>query len=190
MAKYLGIPSENHQDYILEKGNLEFNGMYTLVLNWDCQENRNPGMTQTEHEAILKEALGLNQIIWVYGHVPGECTIGHIDGMARFIDIVTIAIADSNWGAKTQNSLATACQEVGLKVVCIPYPGKTDYMNWLVSNGFVAGMTFGEKAADAIAKSILESLFPSQNVHMLDANILWSAGGGTNCVTNNQPLLE
>ncbi len=33
VAKYLGIPSENHQDYILKKGNLEFNSMYTLVLN-------------------------------------------------------------------------------------------------------------------------------------------------------------
>ncbi len=147
-------------------------------------------MTRAEYEAILKEAFGLNQIIWVYGHVPGERTIRHIDGMARLIDIETIAIADSNWGAKNQNSLATACQEVGLKVVRIPCPGKTDYMNCLVCNGFVAGMIFGEKAADAVVKSIFESLFPSRNVHMLYASILWCAGGVIHCVTNDQPLLE
>jgi len=188
VADYLGIASEDHQNYILEKGNLEFNGVDTLVLNWDCQDNRNPGMTKTEHEAILKEAFGLTQIIWAYGHIPGEGTTGHIDGTARFVDHDNIAIADSSWGAETQNSLATACQEAGLDVVRIPCPGKTDYMNWLVGNGFVAGMAFGEKAADAVAKSMLKSLFPGRDIHMLDASTLWSAGGGIHCITNDEPL--
>jgi agmatine deiminase len=190
VAGYLDITIENHQDYILEKGNLEFNGVGVLVLNWDCQEDRNPGMTQAEHEAILKVAFGLNKIIWAYGHVSGEGTVGHIDGTARFINRETIAIADSSWGAKNQNDLAKACQETGLKVVRIPCPGETDYMNWFVGNGFVAGMLFGDQAADAIARSMLESLFPDRVVHMLDASTLWSEGGGIHCITNDQPLLE
>jgi agmatine deiminase len=190
VANYLGIPSENHQNYILEKGNLEFNGADKLVLNWDCQENRNPGIPQTEHETILKEAFGVTQIIWAYGHVPGEGTTGHIDGTARFIDSETIAIADSNWGAETQQGLVHACKKAGLNVVRIPCPGETNYMNWLVGNGFVLGMSFREKAADAIAKSMLESLFPGRDVHMLDASTLWSAGGGIHCVTNDEPLIE
>ena len=34
VAEYLGMSVEDHQDYILEKGKLEFNGAGTLVLNW------------------------------------------------------------------------------------------------------------------------------------------------------------
>ncbi len=190
VAEYLGMSVEDHQDYILEKGNLEFNGAGTLVLNWDCQDDRNPGMTQAEHETILMEAFGLTRIIWAYGHVLEDGTTGHIDGTARFIDKNTIAIADSDWGSETEEPLAAACEAAGLKVVRIPCPGETDYMNWYVGNGFVAAMTFGRDEADAAAKSQLETLFPGRDVYMLDASSLWNAGGGIHCVTNDQPFVR
>ena len=190
VAEYLGISVEDHQDYILEKGNLEFNGAGTLVLNWDCQDDRNPGMTQAEHEKILKEAFGLTRIIWAHGHEPRDGTTGHIDGTARFIDRNTIAIADSDWGSETEEPLAAACEAAGLKVVRIPCPGETDYMNWYVGNGFVAAMAFGDDEADAAAKSQLETLFPGRDVSMLDASSLWNTGGGIHCVTNDQPFFR
>ncbi|MCP4108973.1 MAG: agmatine deiminase family protein [Desulfobacteraceae bacterium] len=86
MGEYLSMTVEDHQDYVLERGNLEFNGVDTLVLNWDCQDNRNPGMTKAEHEAILRKAFGVTKIIWAYGHDPEDGTTGHIDGTARFSD--------------------------------------------------------------------------------------------------------
>ena len=189
VGDYLGIAVEDRRDYVLEKGNLEFNGAGILVLNFDCQDDRNPGMTEAEHEAILKKAFSLNRVIWAYGHTPGEGTIGHIDGTARFIDRDTIAIADSSWGAKTQAALVAVSEEADLEVVRIPCPGQTDYMNWLVGNGFIAAMTFGDQKADGAAKAVLESLFPDRELHMIDASTLWSAGGGIHCVTNDQPVL-
>jgi agmatine deiminase len=190
VADYLGIRNEDHSSYVLERGNLEFNGAGTLVLNWDCQDDRNPGMTEAEHEVILEAAFGLSQVIWAYGHDPADLTTGHIDGYARFIDADTIAIGDSDWGQATEDPLADACEAADLEVVRIPQPGGTDYMNWLVGNGYVAGMAFGDANADAAAQAVLESLFPGRDVHMLDAATLWSGGGGIHCVTNDQPVLQ
>ncbi len=189
VAEILGLPCDDHLDYVLERGNLEFNGAGTLVLNWDCQDDRNPGLTEAEHEQILVEAFGLDRVIWAHGHHPQDGTTGHIDGTARFIDEHTIAIAESSWGAETEDALVEACEAAGLDVVRIPCPGQTDYMNWLVGNGYVAAMTFDNPGADAAAQAQLESLFPGRDVHLIDASTLWAAGGGVHCVTNDQPAL-
>ncbi len=188
VADHLGIQRVEYPDYVLERGNLEFNGAGTLVINWDCQDDRNPGMSEAEHEAILTEAFGLTRIIWAYGHDPQDGTTGHIDGYARFVDEDTIAIGDTSWGEETEDALVAACEAAGLEVVRIPAPGGTDYMNWLVGNGFVLGMEFGNEADDD-ARAQLEALFPGREVTLIDAGTLWAAGGGVHCVTNDQPVL-
>lgn len=182
VGDFLGLEVENRQDYVLEKGNLEFNGAGTLVLNWDCQDDRNPGLSRAEHEAILTEAFGLSRIIWAYGHYPEDGTTGHIDGTARFIDEDTIAIAD--YGSSIENDLAAACEAAGLEVVW--YPGDP---NWLVGNGFVAGVSSGNAVTDADLESRLESYFPGRDVHMIDVSSLAQSGGGIHCVTNDQPAV-
>ena len=182
VGDFLDVAVENRQDYVLEKGNLEFNGAGTLVLNWDCQDDRNPGLSPSEHEAILMEAFGVDQIIWAYGHYPSDGTTGHIDGTARFIDQDTIAIAD--YGTSIELDLAAACEAAGLEVVW--YPGDP---NWLVGNGFVAAMAANNASHNAALKAQLESLFPGRDVHMIDAATLAQSGGGIHCVTNDQPLL-
>ncbi len=175
VAEYLGTTVVDHQDYVLERGNLEFNGAGTLALNWDCQIDRNPGMTEAEHEAILMEAFGLNQIIWAYGHDPGEGTTGHIDGTARFVDNNTIVIADFE-SAIDFELLATACQEAGLEV--LRYGGD---LNWLVGNGFVIA------SDDSPSPSQIASFFPGRDIHLIDVSIITIEGGGIHCVTNDQP---
>ena len=189
VAALLGVDVVDRGDYVLERGNLEFNGSDTLVLNHDCPAGRSLSLDEAEHVAILREAFGVTRGIWAYGHDPLDGTTGHIDGTARFFDEDTIAIADSDWGAATKDPRAEACEEAGLEVVRIPCPGEADYMNWLVGNGFVAVMAFGDLESDAGAQTALESLFPGRDVHLIDANSLWDAGGGIHCVTNDQPVL-
>ena len=151
------------------------------MLNWDCQDDRNPGMSRQEHEAILSEAFGVNRIIWAYGHYPEDGTTGHIDGTARFVDANTIAIAD--YGTPIENDLAAACEAAGLEVVW--YPGDP---NWLVGNGFVAAMSSGSASEDANLKSLLQSFFPGRDIHMVHVPTIADSGGGIHCVTNDQPL--
>ncbi len=183
VGEYLGIEVENRQDYIMEKGNLEFNGTGTLVVNWDCQDDRNPGMTKAEHESILQEAFGLTRIIWAYGHFPGEGTTGHIDGTARFVDEDTIVI--TQYGTATEKNLVLACEAAGIEVV--RYPGDP---NWLVGNGFVAAMSNGDTTTDAQATALLESLFPERDIHMIDGSDMADNGGGIHCITNDQPVID
>lgn len=183
VGEYLGMAVEDQQEYVLEKGNLEFNGAGILVLGWDCQDDRNPGLTQSEHEAILKKAFGVTQILWAYGHWPGEGTTGHIDATARFVNTNTLVIADYE-APIDFDGLTAAAEEIGLNVV--RYSGD---LNWLVGNGFVLAMDEGN-ANDKVFKSQLESLFPGRDVHLIDVSTIADAGGGIHCVTNDQPAFE
>jgi len=182
VAAILGLPVEDRQGYVLERGNLELNGAGTLVLGWDCQDDRNPGMTRAEHEAVLADALGVTTILWAYGHHPLDLTTGHIDGVARFVDHDTIAIADD--GSATATGLAAECAAAGLEVVW--YPGDP---NWLVGNGFVAAMSSGQPITDQLLRAQLATLFPGRDVFMVDGSALAAAGGGIHCVTNDQPAV-
>lgn len=180
VGDYLGLFVEDRQDYVLEKGNLEVNGAGILVVGWDCQDDRNPGMSQAEHEAILKEALGVTEILWAYGHWPGEGTTGHIDGTARFVNENTLAIADYR-GPIDFDGLAADAKAIGLKVV--RFDGD---VNWLVGNGFVVAMGEGSDY-DNVWKAQLEDMFPGRDIHMIDGRTIADAGGGIHCVTNDQP---
>ncbi|MCP4216104.1 MAG: agmatine deiminase family protein [bacterium] len=182
VGEYLGITVEDRQDYVMEKGNLEFNGDNILVVNWDCQDDRNPGKTEAQHETILTEAFGVTRIIWAYGHDSQDGTTGHIDGTARFIDSDTIVVVD--YGEATDRNLAAACEAAGLEV--LRYPGDP---NWLVGNGFVAGMGDGTANDDAL-KARIEIFFPNRDVYMIDARTIAESGGGIHCVTNDQPVLH
>ena len=183
IAPQLSWQLQDRSDYILEKGNLEFNGRETLVLNWDCQDDRNPGLSQAEHEAILREAFGVTQIIWSYGHFPDDGTTGHIDGVARFINADTMAIVDLGLG--TEQQLAADLEAAGFNVVW--FEGNP---NWLVGNGFVLGMREGNDADDAYVAEQLQAFFPDRNVHLVNADSIIEGGGGIHCVTNDQPALE
>ncbi len=183
VGEYLGVTIEDHQDYVLEKGNLEANGTGILVLGWDCQDDRNPGMTQDEHEAILKEAFGATQILWAYGHWKGEGTTGHIDATARFVDTNTLVVADYE-APIDFDGLAIAADEIGLNVV--RYSGD---LNWLVGNGFILAMSEGPEY-DKESKYQLEEFFPGREVHLIDGDTIADAGGGIHCITNDQPALQ
>jgi agmatine deiminase len=183
VADYLDIAVEDYQHYVLEKGNLESNGAGILVLNWDCQDHRNPGMTQAEHEAILTEAFGATQIIWAYGYDPDDGTTGHIDGTARFIDAETLVVADYD-GTETEQELAVAAAAAGLNV--IRYPGDP---NWLVGNGFVLARAEGDPAVDDELQAQLDAFFPGRTVYLIDIEAIAHGGGGIHCVTNDQPVL-
>ncbi len=180
IAEYLNIEMQNIQNYILEKGNIEVNGKGTLLINWTCQQQRNPGISKRDQETILKNALGLTQIIWAYGAWPDDGTTGHIDGTARFVNDSTVFIAD--YGSDLENKMATACENAGFDVVM--YPGDP---NWLVGNGFVAAMD--SKNNSETLKALLQKYYPERDIYMIDGKTISQNGGGIHCVTNDQPVI-
>ncbi len=196
---------ENNNNYILERGNLEANGKDIVMLNWDCQQDRNPDWSRGETETYFKEKFGISKVIWAKGHDPADATTGHIDGMARFVNESTVVIAqvpdsstESYSGERANlDNLAADAESAGLAVERFPIPGfivfkgeelPAMYMNYLVGNKFVLGMAFGNDLWDNAAKVKLQSLYPNRTVYMVEVNELWHSGGGIHCVTNDEPL--
>jgi agmatine deiminase len=178
MGEVMGLEVEDRQAYILEKGNVEVNSKSLLLINWDCQNQRNPNLTKEQHELILRNAMGIKDIIWSYGHYPDDGTYGHIDGIVRFVNDSTVFIPDYN--TKIENDMKKACEDYGLNVVI--YPGDP---NWLVGNGFVVAM--GADNNDEL-RELLEEYFPNRDIHFVEASIIAKNGGGIHCVTNDEPL--
>lgn len=209
VGSILDIPVD-HINIVHERGNLEFNGLDTVILNWstlgDPSRNLNYNKQQAEHD--LKKYFGVSNVVFIEGIPDGDLTKGHIDGIARFIATNTVVViqctpnslcrTDSN-DAKIYDEAAKVIQEAGFNVIREPIEGfveynnqkfDTNYMNWLVGNGFVIVPGFGNPETDNRAKSRIESYFPNRDVFVIEMLSSWAAGGGVHCHTNDQPAFS
>jgi agmatine deiminase len=135
----------------LEGGGLEVNGQGTLIATRSSiiNPNRNPGKSQAEIDAVLKEYLGLTNIIWLTGASRQFCdTVGsetdlHVDGYARFTDESTVLYS---WTDDESNvfypvlkqhreELRDATTESGkpLTLVALPKPENAAYSTLVTS---------------------------------------------------------
>ena len=209
VSEILDIPVD-HVDVVHERGNLEFNGSDTVILNWstigDPNRNLNYSKKQAEHD--LKKYFGVQKVVFIEGIPEGDLTKGHIDGIARFIDPRTVVVVQCTSGslcrpdskdAKIYDGAAEIIEEAGFSVIREPIEGfvshqgqmfDTNYMNWLVGNGFVIVPGFGNVKIDVAAKSRIESYFPGRDVYLIEMLNSWSAGGGVHCHTNDQPAFS
>jgi len=195
-------------DIVHERGNLEFNGLDTVLLNWSVigDPRRNENYTRIQAEIDLKRYFGVSKVVFIEGVPEGDLTNGHIDGIARFISPTTVVVADctgtsgcSTLGHKDQavfDSAARAIAAAGFDVIREPieasveYHGArydTNYLNWLVGNGYVITTGFGDPKTDSAAKARLEGYFPGRDVYVIEMLESWAAGGGVHCHTNDMP---
>jgi len=195
-------------DIVHERGNLEFNGLDTVLLNWSVigDPRRNENYTRIQAEIDLKRYFGVSKVVFIEGVPEGDLTNGHIDGIARFISPTTVVVADctgtsgcSTLGHKDQavfDSAARAIAAAGFDVIREPieasveYHGArydTNYLNWLVGNGYVITTGFGNPKTDSAAKARLEGYFPGRDVYVIETLESWAAGGGVHCHTNDMP---
>jgi agmatine deiminase len=194
----------------IEGGSYEIdgNGVFMACKSSILNSNRNPGMTQAQAEAILSTNLGITKFIWLNGVSGLEITDMHIDGFARFANpttIVTMSNADLlNWdvpqadittlfAAKNKNNTPYAFVKLPLtqnNVVTaygknLGYQGS--YVNYYVGNTRVL-VPFYNDPNDAVAKNLLQNLYPNKIVVGIDVRNLYEQGGMIHCVTQQQPL--
>ena len=206
IGKILEIPVD-HIDIVHERGNLEFNGLDTVMLNWSTigDPNRNIGYTKEQLENDLKQYFGVSKVILIEGIPHGDRTRGHIDGIARFINVSTVVVLQCTKGSYCKpdsrdgrlfDKIGETIEAAGFNVIREPiesyveYNGQkfdTNYVNWLVGNGFVIAPGFGNPKTDAAAKSRIENYFPNRDVYIVEMLNSWAAGGGVHCHTNDQP---
>ncbi|NER82699.1 MAG: agmatine deiminase family protein [Leptolyngbya sp. SIO1D8] len=195
---------------VLEGGAIEVDGHGTAMMTESSvlNQNRNPGMSKSEFEALLKPLLGLRKIIWLPGIRGRDITDGHIDFYARFARPGLVVAAYEPEPAFFDNAVTKTNLDVlrsetdadgrQLEVIVLENPQtirptfKTDefaagYINFYVVNGAVIIPEFGDDLADSRAKSILQDLYPKRDIIQLNIDAIAAGGGGIHCTTQQQP---
>lgn len=207
MADALGVPVETIP-MVLEGGSIEVNGCGTLLTTEQCllNPNRNPAMNREQIEKLLKELLGVTQILWLGDGIAGDDTDGHIDDLTRFVaeDLVVTVLeqdpADENYAALRENRERLENIELAdgrpLRVAELPMPaplyrGTTrlpaSYANFYVGNRVVLLPTFN-CPADEEAAAILARCFPGRRIVSLDCRDVVVGLGTFHCLTQQVPV--
>ena len=209
IATLLKVPVFNHK-IILEGGSIEVNGAGTCLTTEQCllNRNRNPQMRQQEIEQVLKNSLGVSQVIWLGDGIAGDDTDGHIDDIARFVDprtavcIIEANSKDANYRCLQENyeRLRNAKDQSGgeLELVTLPCPSPVyfenarlpaSYANFYIANEVVLVPVFDDRN-DKEALGILQELFPERKVIGLRCNEVVAGLGAIHCVTQQEPAVS
>ena len=198
------------RDVVLEGGSIEVNGRGTLLTTEDCLldprvQVRNPGLGRAELEQVLRDYLGVTNVLWLGCGIAGDDTHGHVDDLCRFVNSRTVVLCrernprDANYRALEENRerLRGMRLEDGSRpeVVDLPMPAPlsfdgrrlpASYANFYIANAAVLVPTFNDPQ-DRVALGILADLFPDRpvvGIHAVD--LVWGLGT-LHCLTQQEP---
>lgn len=187
--------------FICEGGGLETNGR-DLLVNANClvDDHRNPGLSEREVEARLRQDLGVERVLWLRKAVlTGDDTDGHIDTIARFADATTIIYTGRNElhvDAQVLYGLHEQVQAIAhtfdFRTIELPSPNyfslidgrvlPCTYANFLITNGHVFAPVYG-LAEDEQALSLLRDAFSQHLVVPVRCEALLEQHGSLHCAT-------
>jgi agmatine deiminase len=207
VAAAAGVPKAVHE-WVLEGGSVEVDGDGTLLTTRQCllHPNRNSSLDEAAIEARLREALGVEKILWLTEGLLNDHTDGHVDTIARFVAPgVVICMEprdDGDPNAKVLRAIAAELESMkdargrALRVVRVPSPGRitseegevmpASYANFYIGNRAIVVPTYGSPHDDA-AVSAIARLFPSRRAVGIDARAILTGGGAFHCITQQQP---
>jgi agmatine deiminase len=192
-----------------EGGSVVMDGNGTLMAckSSILNNNRNPGMTQKQAEAIFTKYLGQTNFIWLDGQAGLDITDQHIDGFAIFGNQNTIVTMeqtdlldydikqsgiDKLYSAKKTDGTAYIFLKVPLTknnvlTTCGTNLGyKGSYINYYIANNKVLVPNYNDPN-DAVANAKIQTLYPTRMVVGIDVRNLYENGGMVHCVTQQQP---
>jgi agmatine deiminase len=208
IAELLNLPVFEHP-VVLEGGAIEVNGAGICLTTEQCllNKNRNPHLSRAEIEQLLKDSLGVSQIIWLGDGVAGDDTDGHIDDIARFVDATTVVCAveddsrDENYAPLRENleRLEGARDHNGsrLNIITLPSPRPVlcqgsrlpaSYANFYIANEVVLVPIFNDPG-DRKALGILSELFPTRKAIAIGCADVVAGLGAVHCVTQQEPKI-
>lgn len=194
-------------DMVLEGGSIDVNGLGTLLTTEDCllNPNRNPELTKDDIEKILKDNLGVTNVLWLGKGIVGDDTSGHIDDLTRFVGpktvvtIITDDPSDQDYAPLQENlaRLQTMKDQDGnaLEVITLTQPMPTfvqgvripaSYANFYIANECVLLPVWND-SHDAEAIATLQRCFPSRRIVPIDSTKLTWGLGSFHCVTQQIP---
>lgn len=195
---------------VLEGGAVHVDGEGTCLA---CAESvldprRNPGLSQAQMEAVLRDHLGVETVIWLARGLVDDPTGGHVDNLACFarpgVVLALTAGADDPNQPILEDNLACLrgardAQGRELQVIEIAQPAaryrddgrrlSASYVNLYLANGAVIMPMFDDPMDDAAFRAI-QAAFPERQLVQIDAGDLVYGGGGFHCITLQQPAPE
>src|SRR5436190_531669 len=201
------------RDVVLEGGSIDVNGRGSLLTTEECLldpavQVRNPGLSRSELEAVLRDYVGATNVLWLGKGIAGDDTHGHVDDVCRFVNPGTVVLCresdpqDANYRplAENRERLEGMRLEDGSKiaVVDLPMPAPlhfegqrlpASYANFYSANAAVLVPTFNDPN-DRVALGILAELIrdrPVVGVHAVD--LVWGLGT-IHCLTQQEPALH
>jgi len=201
LVEHLGDPIVE-VPLVLEGGSIAVDGEGTLVTTEQCllHPTRNPRLGREEIEARLREALGVEQVVWLgLGLLEDDDTDGHVDNICAWIEpgrVLLQTVADENdpnFGLCREN--AERLSAAGIDVVELDVlprlageepPVVVPYVNFYIANGaLIVPVTGAETDGDALA--LLERLYPGREAVPVSGTTLALGGGGVHCITQQVP---
>jgi len=209
LKKRVWEPRHGGRRVVLEGGSIDVNGAGTLLTTEECllskTQERNPGFTREDYEAVFREYLGISKTIWLKNGIVEDDTHGHVDDLSRFVDPSTVVTVveenreDANYEALQENLaiLESSTDQNGnaLRVITLPMPQPVhfagqrlpaSYANFYIANNLVIVPTFTD-ANDRVALNIIAELFPDREVIGIPCRDLVLGLGTLHCMTQQQP---
>ena len=213
VARLAGVPAlapeANGRRVVMEGGAIDVDGEGTLLGTEECLlsdvQARNPGLGRQGIEAVFREHLGVEKVLWLGQGIAGDDTHGHIDDLCRFVSPGRVLLctesnrADENYRALAGNherlERARDAKGRGIEVISLPMPAPlyfegqrlpASYANFYIANGLILVPTFNDPK-DREALGILAECFPDRRVVGIHAvDLVW--GFGTlHCLSQQEP---
>ena len=202
-------------DFELEGGGIESDGCGTLLTTAECLLNSNrrrqgdavPTPDKAQVEALLKERLGVERILWLHhGYLAGDDTDSHIDTLARLCpNDAIIYVQCTDTADEHYEALAAMEQELQAfrtlegkpyRLIPVPLPDAcydeeerlpATYANFLIMNKVVLVPTYAQPEKDALALKNIQKAFPEREIIGVDCRALIRQHGSLHCATMQFP---
>lgn len=202
-------------DFELEGGGIESDGCGTLLTTAECLLNSNrrrqgdavPTPDKAQVEALLKERLGVERILWLHhGYLAGDDTDSHIDTLARLCPNDTIIYvqctdtADEHYEAlaemERELQAFRTLENKSYRLIPVPLPDAcyddderlpATYANFLIMNKVVLVPTYAQPDKDALALKNIQKAFPEREIIGVDCRTLIRQHGSLHCATMQFP---
>jgi agmatine deiminase len=207
IAGISGVADRSH-DFVLEGGAVDVDGEGSVLTTRQCllNPNRNGDVSEGTVEGWLRDALGVERVLWLVEGLLNDHTDGHVDTVARFVRPgVVVVMEPRSADDPNRDVLRALLQDASalvdargrkLEVLAIPSPGRVvdaegrvmpaSYVNFYVSNASVVVPTYGSPYDDdAVAR--IAAIFPGRHTLGVDARAILSGGGAFHCITQQQP---
>jgi agmatine deiminase len=194
--------------FVLEGGAVDVDGEGSAITTRQCMlnPNRNGSVGTAAVDAVLRDALGVERVLWFGDGLENDHTDGHVDTLVRFVAPgVLVAMEPRTEDDPNREALRSLLRDARghfdahnrrIELVTIPSPGRVvddegrvmpaSYVNFYISNASVVVPTYGARWDDEAVERI-GALFPGRRAVGVDARAVLSGGGAFHCITQQQP---